>query len=185
MDCTEAIVETVASSSRLAPHFHLPLQHGSDAVLNAMRRPYTVAYYCGLIEGIRRLIPDASIGSDIIVGFPGETDDQFDELRSVLDQLSLTHLHVFPYSDRPGTVAAGMHPKVDGRTIRQRGREVREISANMARRFRQSQSGRTMRALTVDDGRSAVTGNYLKVRLTEPRERNEWITVTVPHGEEA
>ena len=139
----------------------------------------------GLIERIRRLLPDASIGSDIIVGFPGETDAQFDEMRSVLEELRLTHLHVFPYSDRPGTVAARLHPKIDGRTIRQRGRDVREIGARMAHRFRQSQVGRSMRALTVDDGRSAVTGNYLKVRLTEPRRRNEWITVRVPDGEEA
>ena len=185
MDCSSGIVDAIASSARLAPHFHLPLQHGSDALLSVMRRPYTVAYYRGLIEGIRRLIPDASIGSDIIVGFPGETEAQFDEMRSVLDQLPLTHLHVFPYSDRPGTAAARLHPKVDGRAIRERGREVREISARMTRRFRQSQVGRSMRALTVDDGRSAVTGNYLKVRLTEPRRRNEWITVRVPDGEEA
>ena len=185
MDCSSGIVDAIASSARLAPHFHLPLQHGIDALLSVMRRPYTVAYYRGLIEGIRRLIPDASIGSDIIVGFPGETEAQFDEMRSVLDQLPLTHLHVFPYSDRPGTAAARLHPKVDGRAIRERGREVREISARMTRRFRQSQVGRSMRALTVDDGHSAVTGNYLKVRLTEPRRRNEWITVRVPDGEEA
>jgi threonylcarbamoyladenosine tRNA methylthiotransferase MtaB len=193
MDCCEGIVEMVASSSRLAPHFHLPLQHGSDAMLNAMRRPYTVAYYRGLIEGIRRLIPDASIGSDIIVGFPGETDAQFNEMRALLDQLPLTHLHVFPYSDRPGTVASRLYPKVDGCTIRERGRAVREISERMARLFRQSQIGKTMRALTVDDGCSAVTANFLKLRLPEGRPRNEWVNVTVQenlwgepcdHGEE-
>ena len=185
MDCTSEIVDIVASSPRLAPHFHLPLQHGSDDMLHAMRRPYTVAYYSALVERIKTLMPDASVGSDIIVGFPGEQADQFAAMRSVLERLPLTHLHVFPYSDRPGTAASQLHPKVDGRDTRDRGRAIRAIGEQMSRRFKQSQIGRTIRGLTVDDGRSVVTGNYLKLRLDAQRQRNEWVTVRVEDGEKA
>lgn len=179
MDCTQGVIDVMASSPRIAPHFHLPLQHGSDEMLRAMRRPYTAAYYRDLVERIRRVLPDAAIGSDIIVGFPGETTAHFEELRCLLHALPLTHLHVFPYSDRPGTEASRLGPKVDGREIRARAREVRAIGDRMARCFRQSQIGRTLRALTVDDGQSLVTENYLKLRLDVRRPRNERVDVRV------
>jgi threonylcarbamoyladenosine tRNA methylthiotransferase MtaB len=185
MDCTPEIIALVAGSSRLAPHFHLPLQHGSDAMLRAMRRPYTSAYYRSLTERVRGTLPDAAIGSDIIVGFPGEDDAHFEELRALLEELPLTHLHVFPYSDRPGTDASRLFPKVDGRVVRERGRVVREIGERMSRRFKASQTGRTLRALTVDDGQSVVTGNYLKLRLDAPRTRNEWVDIRVEDGSRA
>ena len=179
MDCTPAIVDIVAGSARLAPHFHLPLQHGSDEMLRAMCRPYTSAFYRGLIHRVRTALPDAAIGSDIIVGFPGENDSHFDQLRALLEELPLTHLHVFPYSDRPGTEASRMFPKVDGRAVRERGRIVREIGERMSRRFKASQEGRRLRALTVDDGHSVVTGNYLKLRLNIRQARNEWVDIRV------
>lgn len=179
MDCTPEIVDTVAESPRLAPHFHLPLQHGSDQILRAMRRPYSVSHYRRLVDRIRRSMPDASIGSDVIVGFPGESASHYAEMREVLEQLPLTYLHVFPYSDRPGTAATALRVKVDGAVVRERGREIRALGADMARRFRASQAGRTRRALVVDDGLSAVTDNYLKVRLAAPHARNEWIDATI------
>jgi threonylcarbamoyladenosine tRNA methylthiotransferase MtaB len=185
MDCTPEIVEMVAASARLAPHFHLPLQHGSDAMLRAMRRPYSTAYYRALVERIRTAAPDAAIGSDIIVGFPGEADSHFDDMCRMLEDLPLTHLHVFPYSDRPGTEASRKCPKVDGRVVRERGRAVRAIGERMGRRFKASQAGRTLRALTVDDGQSVVTGNYLKLRLDIGRARNEWVDVRVEDGSRA
>ncbi|MBF8299689.1 MAG: tRNA ((6)-L-threonylcarbamoyladenosine(37)-C(2))-methylthiotransferase MtaB [Acidobacteria bacterium] len=185
MDCTPEIVDEVASSGRLAPHFHLPLQHGSDAMLRAMRRPYTVSYYRSLIDRIKTALPHASVGSDIIVGFPGESAAHFNEMRMVLEGLPLTHLHVFPYSDRPGTDASKMFPKVDGREVRERGRDVRAIGERMARRFRESQAGRTLRALTVDDGQSVVTDNYLKLRLDVRQPRNEWVRVRVEGDQQA
>jgi threonylcarbamoyladenosine tRNA methylthiotransferase MtaB len=183
MDCTADVVARVADSPRLAPHFHLPLQHGSDDLLRTMQRPYTAAHYARLVNDIRARMPTASIGSDIIVGFPGETDEHFEEMCAFLRDAPLTHLHVFPYSDRPGTVAASMAGKVDGATIRSRGREIREIGNEMTRRFRQSQVGSSSRGLTVDDGWSAVTPNYLKVRLDQQQPRNEWVHVRVEDGE--
>jgi threonylcarbamoyladenosine tRNA methylthiotransferase MtaB len=185
MDCRDEIVDLVASSPRLAPHFHLPLQHGSDEMLRAMRRPYTVSYYQRLVDRIRSLLPDASIGSDIIVGFPGESASQFEEMQQMLEQLPLTHLHVFPYSDRPGTAAAALQPKVDGRTVRDRGRDIRDIGTRMRQRFGESQIGKTRRALTVDDGRAVVTDNYLKLHLDAQQRRNTWVEVTVRDGERA
>ena len=179
MDCTAEIVDIMAASPRIAPHFHLPLQHGSEAVLRAMLRPYSVSYYADLVNRIRAALPYASIGSDIIVGFPGEEAHHFAEMRALLDRLPLTHLHVFPYSDRPGTAAAAMRPKVDGCDIRERAREIRAIGARMATTFRASQAGHTRRALVVDDGMSAVTDNYLKVRLDSAHARNEWIDAVI------
>ena len=179
MDCTPEIVALAASSPRIAPHFHLPLQHGADAVLRAMRRPYTAAFYAALVQHIISLMPHASIGSDVIVGFPGETDAQFAESIAMLRGLPLSHLHVFPYSDRPGTEAAAIHPKVAGTLIRERGKLVRDIGADMAVRFRAAQRGTRRRALVVDDGWSAVTDNYVKVRLPQHAERNTWVDVTL------
>lgn len=179
MDCTEEIVDLVAQSPRLAPHFHLPLQHASNRMLAAMRRPYRYEDYHALVSRIRRLTPHASIGSDVIVGFPGEGVEDFEVMERRLRDLPLTHLHVFPYSDREGTDACALPGRVEGAAIRARGRAVRDISADMARRFRQSQAGSTSRALTLDDGWSAVTPNYLKVRLDRQLPRNEWIDVRI------
>jgi threonylcarbamoyladenosine tRNA methylthiotransferase MtaB len=179
MDCTAEIVDLVASSPRLAPHFHLPLQHGANEILRAMRRPYTVATYVALVSSIRARIPHASIGSDVIVGFPGELPALFAETETVLRDLPLTHLHVFPYSDRPGTAAARLSGRIDGAVVRDRGRRIRDIGYEMAGRFRESQRGSIRRALTLDDGWSAVTDNYLKVKLDRLRSRNEWIDVRI------
>ena len=175
MDCRREIVDLVASSDRFAPHFHLPLQHASNRVLAAMGRPYTIEYYASLGDDIRERIPNASIGSDIIVGFPGETDDDVEQLAGYLERSPLTYLHVFPYSDRPGTPASTMTRKVDGAVVRDRGRRMRDIGRALSERFRASQVGTTHRALTLEDGSLAVTDNYLKVRIPPGRARNEWV----------
>src|SRR4051812_39495935 len=141
MDCSREVVDLVAASDRFAPHFHLPLQHASNRVLAAMRRPYTIEYYASLVNDIRARIPNASIGSDIIVGFPGETDEDFEQLAAYLERSPLTHVHVFPYSDRPGTAASTMVGKPDGVVVRERGRRVREIGRLLSERFHESQVG--------------------------------------------
>jgi threonylcarbamoyladenosine tRNA methylthiotransferase MtaB len=179
MDCSRELVELVASGGCFAPHFHLPLQHASNRMLAAMRRPYTIEYYSALVDDIRSRIPHASIGSDVIVGFPSETDEDFDRMASYLEQSPLTHVHVFPYSDRPGTPATAMDDKVAGSTIRERGRQIREIAQRLSQKFRQSQLGAVRPALTIEDGTTAVTDNYLRVRVPSGKSRNEWIQVTV------
>lgn len=177
MDCTPRIVDLVAAAPCFAPHFHLPLQHASNRILAAMRRPYTIEYYRALVDAIRARIPQASIGSDIIVGFPGETDDDFGELSSYLDSSPLTHVHVFPYSDRPGTPASARVDKLNGAVVRERARSIREIGQRLATAFRTSQIGTVHRGLTLEDGSLVVTGNYLKVRIPPGCVRNEWVNV--------
>ena len=177
MDCAPEIVELVATSRAFAPHFHLPLQHASDRVLRAMRRPYTIGQYRELVDSIRARMPGASIGSDVIVGFPGETDGDFAELVAYLDESPLTHVHVFPYSDRPGTEASALAGKVAATVVRERARLVRDIAQRLSTRFRSGQAGTVHRGLTLEDGTLVVTGNYLKVRIAPGRGRNEWVDV--------
>ena len=179
MDCSNAIVDLVAASTCFAPHFHLPLQHASDRMLVAMRRPYTLAYYERLVDRIRSRMPHASIGSDVIVGFPGEADDDFASLDTYLDGSPLTHIHVFPYSDRPGTAAAVLPEKVHGAVVRQRAGVVRDIGRELRRRFHVEQHGTVRPGLTIEDGTQVVTDNYLKVRIAPGHLRNEWVKVAL------
>jgi threonylcarbamoyladenosine tRNA methylthiotransferase MtaB len=179
MDCSRGLVGLVAESNGFAPHFHLPLQHASDRVLAAMRRPYTAEAYASLVDSIRVRIPAASIGSDIIVGFPDETDEDFEQLASYLNRSPLSHVHVFPYSDRPGTTASTMSRKVPGAIVRERARVVRDIGQRLAMKFRESQVGTVRRGLTLEDGSLVVTDNYLKVRIPPGRARNEYVRVKI------
>jgi threonylcarbamoyladenosine tRNA methylthiotransferase MtaB len=185
VDCSPAIVDLIAEHAAFAPHFHLPLQHASDVMLERMRRGYTVSDYEALVARIHRRLPHASIGTDVIVGFPGEADHDFARLCSYLEASPITHVHVFPYSDRPGTAASEMQPKVPPPIIRARAARIREISRRLASDFWQRQIGAVYRALTLDDGRLAVTGNYLKVRIPPGHARNEWISVRIEAEGEA
>jgi threonylcarbamoyladenosine tRNA methylthiotransferase MtaB len=148
-------------------------------MLAVMRRPYTIEYYAALVDDIRRRIPHASIGSDVIVGFPGETGEDFEQLERYLEKSPLTHVHVFPYSDRPGTDASSMLGKVAGTVVRDRGRRVRDIAQRLSEAFRQSQVGSVRPSLTVDDGTAVVTDNYLKLAIGSGRVRNEHVQVQV------
>ena len=177
-DCTPDVVGLIAGHDSFAPHLHLPLQHASDRMLAAMRRPYTLGDYSALVDSIRARIPHASIGSDIIVGFPGGTRPRFRGAGAYLECSPITHVHVFPYSERPGTAAAEMAGKVPGVLVRERGRRIRDISARLSTLPR-SQVGSVHRALTIEDGSLAVTGNYLKVRIASGQPRNEWIQVAI------
>ena len=179
MDCTTAIVDLVAGSGRFAPHFHLPLQSASDRLLQGMRRPYTLADYDRLVSGIRRRLPDAGIGSDFVVGFPGEGPEDIEINLEYLAGSPLTYLHVFPYSDRPGTEAAGMSRKVPGAEVRARARLVRERGAQLTTRFRATQVGSVRHALTIDGGRIALTDNYLKVWIHGTASDNQRVRVRI------
>jgi threonylcarbamoyladenosine tRNA methylthiotransferase MtaB len=178
MDAPEPLIE-FASTGRLAPAFHLPLQHASDGVLARMRRPYVLGDYRRTVDRIRERIPHASIGSDIIVGFPGESDDEFCALCRYLESSPLTALHVFPYSDRPGTEASRLAEKIAGPVVRERGRIVRDIGHTLATRFSDSQIGSMRPALTIEDGRVAVTDNGLRLRIPEGHPRNVRLLVEV------
>ena len=180
MDCTGAIADFVAASGgRFAPHFHLPLQHASERMLHAMCRPYSLDDYRRLIARILARMPHASIGTDLIAGFPGERDQDFEANLRYLPGSGLSHLHVFPYSDRPGTVASRMADKVEGPIVRDRAARLRAIGAGLSRRFRAAQVGSVRPALTLDDGSVVVTDNFLKLQIGPGLPRNVRVRVRV------
>jgi threonylcarbamoyladenosine tRNA methylthiotransferase MtaB len=180
MDCTPDIIDLVSlSGGYFAPHFHLPLQHASDRMLAAMRRPYTLDYYRTLVDGIVERLPHASIGTDMIVGFPGESENDFRSSVEYLESSPLSHVHVFPYSDRPGTAASTMTGKVQGETIRRRGACLRDSGARLSRRFRDAQVGTVRPGLTLDDGTTVITDNYLKVKVPPGLRRNRRVLVRI------
>ena len=144
-----------------------------------MRRPYTGDYYRRLVTGIRERLPDAGIGSDVIVGFPGETAADAELNLAYLRESPLTYLHVFPYSDRPGTDATGMSGKVPGPVVRERGRAVRAVGADLAAAFRASQVGAVRSGLTTGGGTVVVTDNYLKVNVAPDLPDNRRVQVRI------
>jgi threonylcarbamoyladenosine tRNA methylthiotransferase MtaB len=182
-DITEDFVSLVASSDRLAPHFHVPLQSGSDSILKAMHRWYRAAHYAERVRVTRRVLPGAAIGADVIVGFPGETDADFRETFNLIDNLPFTYLHVFSFSPRPGTAGAALPDTVSPRIIHERARILRAAAHRKSTAFRSSQSGHTLRALTLGRGgdgwTEAITGNYLKLRVAGHHPANEWHDVRV------
>jgi len=183
MDCAREIVDLVASSGRFLPHFHLPLQHGADRMLARMRRPYSIAGYADLVGRIRAVLPHAAIGSDVLVGFPGEQDEDADLGARNLDALPLTSLHVFPYSDRPGTEASAMLPKVNPRDVRRRAARLRAAGRRFAGAFAQAHIGGQRPGLTLKDGTLVLTDNFLKVRIPPGLPRNTRVTVRIDAAE--
>jgi len=183
MDCPREVITLVGTSSRFAPHLHLPLQHASDRLLDAMRRPYRLADYRALVNFAREVLPDAAIGCDVIVGFPGETSADHERLCGYLSSSPVTHLHVFPYSERPGTAAAAMSGKVGGRVMSERCERLRRLSGRLRAAFAAGQVGRVRDAVTIADGRQAVTDNYLRVAVPPGRRRNERIKVRIVASE--
>jgi threonylcarbamoyladenosine tRNA methylthiotransferase MtaB len=179
MDCSPPLVDLVARSCRFAPHFHLPLQHASDRMLGLMRRPYAFAAFRDLVAGIHARLPHASIGTDLIVGFPGESEEEALEAERLVAALPLSYLHVFPYSDRPGTAAAAMTPKVATADVKRRALRMRELGARLAARFARSNTETTRPGLTLDDGTIVLTDNFLKVAVPAGHARNVRVRVRI------
>jgi threonylcarbamoyladenosine tRNA methylthiotransferase MtaB len=176
MDWTNELIELVASSPRICKHAHVPLQSGSDKILRKMHRKYRPWHYADRIERIRRAMPDAAIGADVMVGFPGESDTGFEQTRALIERLPFTYLHVFTYSSRPGTPSAAMPDQVPVQIARERNRVLRELAAQKKRAFMESFVGREVEAITLThfDGEytEALTDNYLKLKLRGNSEPN-------------
>lgn len=160
MDVSPALVRLVAREKRIAEHFHVPLQSGSDRILRLMNRRYWTRQYSDRILAIREELPHAGIGADVMTGFPAETDQDHRATLAFVERLPFTYLHVFPYSARPGTAAAIRPEQVQGRVAQERAREFRTLIAGKRQAFLESQIGRTLSALTLANG-SALTSNYL------------------------
>lgn len=144
---TDEIIELTASSDKLCNHFHIPLQSGSDNVLKLMKRRYLTDKFVSRINKVNELIPDAGIGIDVIVGFPGETDEEFEKTYSLLSELQYSYLHVFTYSERPNTQALEIAYKVPVRTRKDRNNRLRELSNQKLKTFQNSLIGKTVEVL--------------------------------------
>jgi len=187
MDWSDRLITLIASSPRIAKHAHVPLQSGSDAVLRRMHRKYRPWHYREKIEKIRAALPTAAIGADVMAGFPGETDAEFEATRRLIQDLPFTYLHVFTYSARPGTPAAGMPNQVPVARARERNKILRDLAAEKRLAFQQSFLGKSLHAITLnvvhdgDDGEftEALTDNYQKLHLKGRHEPNRWIIAGV------
>ena len=190
MDVTEELIALFASSERMAQHFHMPLQSGCDRVLAAMHRWYRAEHYARRVELIRERLPDAAIGADVIAGFPGETDAEHAETDAFIERLPFSYLHVFSFSQRPGTRAAQLANHVPQPVVKQRARELRALGEEKAREFRRSQVGRELLVLTLRDERDwaeatpALSSNYLRIAVQGKFAANEWLDVVISERDE-
>ncbi len=161
------IIDLVANSDRFMPHFHIPLQSGSNKILALMRRRYLRELYAGRIERIKALMPHAAVGADIIVGFPGETDEDFKETLNFLHDLDISYLHVFTYSERENTRAAEMKPVVPVSIRNERNKILRNLSFQKLQYFTAKHTGQTRKVLFERSRDKSMmegyTDNYIKV----------------------
>jgi len=164
---TDGIIEMAARNEKILPHFHIPLQSGSDKILGLMRRRYKREVFAERIRQINRTISHAGIGADVIVGFPGETDSDFEDTYSFLEELPLSYLHVFSFSERPGTVAEKLAGKVKPSEKGKRSRRLITLSENKHREFAFSNIGLSTAVLfertRIDGFITGFTSNYLRV----------------------
>jgi len=164
---SDEIIDFVAHSKRFVPHFHLPLQSGSDKVLGLMKRRYRVSLFQSRIDQIQRYLPIAGIGVDVIVGFPGEKEQDFQETFHFLNDLQISYLHVFTYSERPNTLAASMRDEVPLHIRHMRARMLRNLSLKKQHAFYQDNIGKKALVLfenDIKDGRIyGFTQNYIRV----------------------
>ena len=179
MDFSDDLLGLIADSPRIAKHVHAPLQTGSDRILRLMRRKYRPRHYAGRISKARRLMPNAAIGADVMVGFPGETDADFAESRAFIESLPFTYLHVFTYSERPGTPAAEMPQQVPMPIRKERNRILRELAASKNLEFRRRFVGSKLSVVTLEEPRAALSDNYLKVELAMLRPSNQLMDVEI------
>jgi threonylcarbamoyladenosine tRNA methylthiotransferase MtaB len=179
MDFSDDLLGLMADSPRIAKHVHAPLQSGSDAVLRRMHRKYRPRHYADRILKAHALMPDAAIGADVMAGFPGETDAEFEENRVFIESLPFTYLHVFTYSERPGTAADSMPNPVPVHVRRERSRILRELAAQKNLEFRRRMTGRKLSVVTLEEPRTALSSNYLKVELVAARPSNHLLDVEI------
>jgi len=196
MDWSDELIRLVAESPRIAKHAHVPMQTASDRILRLMHRKYRPWHYREKIEKIHAAMPTAAIGADVMVGFPGESDADFEQTRAMIEALPFTYLHVFTYSARPGTPAALMCDQVAVRIARERSRVLRELGSKKRASFMQSFLGGTVDAITLRSVAGVarapslaftparvftecLTDNYLKLHLQGSHEPNRWLQARV------
>ncbi|HEY4978958.1 MAG TPA: MiaB/RimO family radical SAM methylthiotransferase, partial [Candidatus Acidoferrum sp.] len=187
LDVTRDMVALFASNDRLAPHFHMPLQSASNRILAAMHRWYRAEHYARRVEFIRELLPHAAIGADVITGFPGETEDEHASTLRFIEDRPFTYLHIFSYSQRPGTKAAALPNQVSGSIIKRRARELRALAEAKAAAFRESQIGRELCVLTLhrdaktlaQNSTPTLSENYLNVQIPAALPHNQFLRAQI------
>ncbi len=179
MDFSDDLLVLMAESPRIAKHVHAPLQTGSDRILRLMHRKYRPRHYADRILKARALMPDAAIGADVMVGFPGETDADFEENRRFIEDLPFTYLHVFTYSERPGTPAAESPESVSMPVRKERNRVLRELAASKNLSFRERMVGKTLSAVTLHEPGVALSDNYLQIELSRERQANLMVDLRI------
>jgi threonylcarbamoyladenosine tRNA methylthiotransferase MtaB len=167
---TDGILRMMADDSRLAPHVQVPLQSGSEPVLRAMRRNYRLSQYLDRVEALREAVPHAAIGADVIAGFPGETDERFEETVRFIERSPLNYLHVFAWSPRPGAPAASLPGRPHGRAVAERSLRLRELGERRFLEFRKTFEGRALDAVLLGERRGdgrwrALTGNFIETAV--------------------
>lgn len=185
--CSDELIDYCAHSRAFMPHFHIPLQSGSDTVLRLMHRRYDAALFAHKVELIKEKMPHAFIGVDVMVGCRGETPDCFEECRSFIEGLDVTQLHVFPYSERPGTAALSIPYVVDDKEKKRRVHELLELSEQKTRAFYARHAGTEQEVLLEKSASGKAmhgfTRNYVRVQLPEhlskPEYDNELLTVRI------
>jgi len=169
MDFTPHLLEVLCSSRHICPHFHIPLQSGDDDILRAMNRNYTVDEYRRIVMQLKEKLPHMGLGADVIVGFPGETESQFENTWRLVKELPFSYLHVFSFSPRQGTIAAQMNNQVKPETINQRSARLRDLAQQKKTSFQKSFAGQTLSVLIEkkkDIKMGLLTGlseNYLRI----------------------
>ena len=180
----DALIEAVATSNILCHHFHIPLQSGDDDVLQRMNRHYSGSFFAQLVQKIFARLPEAAIGLDVITGFPGETEGEFENTRRLIEKLPISHLHVFPYSRRPGTPAAEFSDQVPGPLARERAAQLRSLGEEKHQAFARRFLGRQLQVV-VEGGRrdglcKGLSGNYLQIAFPGPAGlEGQMLSVTV------
>jgi len=182
-------IDFVSKSNSFVPHFHIPLQSGSDELLKKMKRRYLTKTYTNRVLRIKETMPNACIGVDVIVGFPGETDELFLETYNYLSEMNISYLHVFTYSERPNTEAISMNGIVPKKTRAKRSKMLRGLSAKKRRAFYESQLGNTLTVLFENDNKegyiNGFTENYVKVKTPwNPELINSLKTITLTEIDE-
>lgn len=181
-EITDGIMDLIRESKVIARHFHIPLQSGCNKILKSMNRHYDLDYFKDKVKMLRELDSDISITTDLIVGFPGEEDDDFRETLKTLEEIKFTKIHTFPYSAREGTPASKMSNQVNGLVKKERVREVIELSKIQEKDYYQSYIGKTLEGLVEvhKDGKVIVlTSNYISVIVDSKLESNTIVKVRI------
>ena len=178
------LVEQMAESDKLCRHFHIPIQSGDDSVLSGMRRLYTVAEYVEFLEMVEKRIPEVCLGTDVMVGFPGEGEAEFANTRRLLQELPFAYFHVFPFSEREGTAAVKMADKVASQVKKERAEILRDLSNEKKTQFYKKQVGKKVKVLMEERDETGwfqgFTDNYVKVAVpTKINLANEFFDVEV------